>query len=222
MIGGAVFSPCWLFGLKCSIIGTCRLLGGASSWCQNGNLQESSHWRESPGCQPSVSLSPEWATDYLCLPQKALQDPQVGLAHILMESLLCPWSLCTWNLVCVLLEWNLFPLVLWSPSTQAPLAFKAKLLWGLLLLMPDLQAGESDIGLSVLSPVREPLWYNCFLVCGLPTQRVRISSYHESAPPTNFLRLCFLFVGILSFLVGVSLLLMVIQQLWFWCFSERR
>lgn len=58
---------------------------------------------------------------------------------------------------CVLLEWDLFPLVLWSPSTQAPLAFKAKLLWGLLLLMPDLQAGESDIGLSVLSPVREPL-----------------------------------------------------------------
>ena len=152
---------------------------------QNGNLQESSHSRESPGCQPSVSLSPEWVTDYLCLPQEALQDPQAGLAHVLMGSLLCPWSLCTWNLVCSLLEWNLFPPVLWSPSTQAPLAFKAKLLWGLLLLMPDLQAGESEIGLSLLTPVREPLWYNYFLVCGLPTQRDGIfiiswkcSSYH--------------------------------------------
>lgn len=116
-----------------------------------------------------------------------------------MESLLCPWSLCTWNLVCVLLEWNLFPLVLWSPSTQAPLAFKAKLLWGLSSLMPDLQAGESDIGLSVLSPVWEPLWYNCFLVCGLPTQRDRFHHIMKAPPPTNFLRLCFLFVGILSF-----------------------
>lgn len=40
-----MFSPCWLFGLKRSITGTCGLLGGARSWCQNGNLQESSHSR---------------------------------------------------------------------------------------------------------------------------------------------------------------------------------
>ena len=54
-------------------------------------------------------------------------------------------------------EWHLFPPVLWSPSTQDPLAFRAKLLCGLLLI-PDPQAGESDVGLSVLTPVREPLW----------------------------------------------------------------
>ena len=43
-------------------------------------------------------------------PQETLQDPQISLAQVLMESLLCPGSQCTRNFLCVLQEWNLcFP-----------------------------------------------------------------------------------------------------------------
>ena len=36
-----MFLPYWLFGLKCPSTGAYRLLGGARSWCQSGNLLES-------------------------------------------------------------------------------------------------------------------------------------------------------------------------------------
>ena len=66
----------------------------------------------------------------------------------------------------------LFPPVLWSSCDQAPLAFKAKCSGELLLLMPDIQAGELDMGLGTLIPVGKPLQYNYFPVCGLPTSWV--------------------------------------------------
>ena len=43
------------------------------------------------------------------------------------------------------------------------------MLWGLLLPMPDSQAGELDVELRSLTPWGETLQYTYFPVCGLPT-----------------------------------------------------
>ena len=58
------------------------------------------------------------------LSQENLQDSQVNLTLILMESLHCPGH--TWNFVMAppSME-SLFPLVLWSSCTQASLAYHA-------------------------------------------------------------------------------------------------
>ena len=62
----------------------------------------------------------------------------------------------------------LFPPVLRDSCDQTPLAFKARFSGGLLLPLPDLQAGEPDVGLRTFTPVGELLQYNYFPVCGLP------------------------------------------------------
>ena len=49
---------------------------------------------------------------------------------------------------------------------------QSQMLWELLLLMPDPQVEEPDLGLRTLTPVGEPLQYNYFPVCQLPTQWV--------------------------------------------------
>ena len=46
---------------------------------------------------------------------------------------------------------------------------QSHMLWGILLLIPDPQDGEPDVGLRTLTPVGELLQYNCSPVCGLPT-----------------------------------------------------
>ena len=53
-----------------------------------------------------------------------------------------------------------------------PAGLESQELWGLLLLRPDPQAGEPDVGLRILTPVGEPLPYNYFPVCWSPTWRV--------------------------------------------------
>ena len=53
-----------------------------------------------------------------------------------------------------------------------PAGFQSQILWGLLLLLSDSQAGKPDVGLRTFTPVGEHLWYNCFPVCDLPTWRV--------------------------------------------------
>jgi len=47
---------------------------------------------------------------------------------------------------------------------------KKKMLWELLLLMPDPQARDPDVGLRTFTSVKETLWYNCFSVCDSPIQ----------------------------------------------------
>ena len=75
------------------------------------------------------------------------------------------WS--SWDLVCPLR-------VLFASSSPVaflwwrPTDLRSQVLWGLLLLMPDPQTGKPDVGLRILTPVGEPLWY-CFPVCGSPT-----------------------------------------------------
>ena len=53
-----------------------------------------------------------------------------------------------------------------------PAVLQSQILWGLLLLLPDPQAGKPMLGLRTFTPVGELLWYNCFSVLGSPTWRV--------------------------------------------------
>ena len=78
------------------------------------------------------------------------------------------------------------PPVLWSSYAQALLALSAKcqMLWGRPLPMPDPQVKEPDVGLRILTPVGEPLWYSYFPVCGLPTRQVWVCLYPIIDPST--------------------------------------
>ena len=44
------------------------------------------------------------------------------------------------------------------------------ILWEFLLLLPDLQVGNTDVELRTFTPVGGLLWYNCFPVCESSTQ----------------------------------------------------
>ena len=145
-----------------------NLFISSRSLCQNGNFQESSI----PGaCATSVfasTVSHSWSLP----PQETLQDPQVGLARLSCSHCFALGPSAHENL-CVPSKSG----VSISPSPAAflhssPTGLQSQMLWGLLLSLPDPQAGEPDVGLRTLTPVREPLWYNCFPVCGSPTWRV--------------------------------------------------
>ena len=148
------------------------------------------------------------------LSQDTLQDPQVDLTQILMESLLCPGTQSTWNPVSALQEWSLcFPQFYGAPEHQ-PTGLQCQMLQGILLSMPDLWAGEPDVGLGTLTPGGEPLLCSYFPFCGFLTWWVWDCLYHESAPPTilMWLLLC-LWVQDNFFGSHQSILLMVVQQL---------
>ena len=66
----------------------------------------------------------------------------------------------------------LFPPVLWNSCRQTPLTLKARFSVGLLFPLPDPQGEESNLGLRTFTPVGALLWYNYFLVCGLPICRI--------------------------------------------------
>ena len=157
----------------------------AIGWCQNSDLQESSHQGIFPGVSTSSVLIPTVSHSHPPpAPQETLQDLQVGLAQAPMESLFCPGSQCTWKLVCVLKEWSLcFPRSLQLLHSSLT-GLQSQILWGLLLLMPDLQPVEHDVGAQ-----NSLLWENLynvtiFLFVGCPTGRYEIWWYQESAPPT--------------------------------------
>ena len=78
-------------------------------------------------------------------------------------------SWCTPDPVCSLQEWN--------SCGETPLALQSHILWGLLLPLPDPQAGEPDMGFRTFTAVGEPLWYNHFLVCGVPTRHMGSPGY---------------------------------------------
>ena len=55
-------------------------------------------------------------------------------------------------------------LLQWRPAD-----LQSQMLWGLLVPMPDPQAGELGMGFRTFTLIGELLWYNYFPVCGLPT-----------------------------------------------------
>lgn len=140
------------------------------------------------------------------LSQETLQDSQIGLTQILMESLLCPEAQCTWH-PCVPSKRGLcFP-----QSCSAPVL---KPHWPLIASIPGalppnarpLQAGEFDMGLGTLTPMGKLLRYSYIPVCGLPTRQVWDCLYHKITPPTILIWLLFLSLSSFqSILVASSL-----------------
>ena len=173
-MGGAVFLPCWLFGLRCPSTGPYTLLDGARSWLENGGLQEGSHqWVLPRNTSSSVSV-PSVSHSCPLPPHEALQYQQVYLVQALMKSLLfIPWVLvCTKPRVCPPIVEFLFPLILWNSCNQTPMAFKGRFSGGSSSHCPTPRLGSLTWGLRTFTSVEELLWYNYFAVCGSPTRWV--------------------------------------------------
>ena len=89
------------------------------------------------------------------LSQETLQDPQVGLTWIILESLLCSGTQRAQNPM-----WALERGVSAPPSPVELLCtagLQHQLLWAVLLPMPGPWAGQPDEGFRTLMPVGEPL-----------------------------------------------------------------
>ena len=124
-----------------------------------------------PCCSATNVLAPTVSISQYPPPQETLQDPQLRLAQVPMESLLCPGSQCNETL-CVPSKSGFS----FSPRPVELLhlgltGLQNQMLWGL-LLMTDPQDGEPDVGLRTLTPLGELLQYYCFPLCGSPIQQV--------------------------------------------------
>ena len=203
-----MFPPCWLFGLKCPCTGAYRLLGGTKSLCQNGGLEESSHQWLLPSTSATSVLAPQWATGDPLPLQETLQDQQVGLAQASKKSLLC-FGRSVHKTFCVSSKSGVsVSPILWSSLHSSPSDFQSQMLWGLLLLMPDLQIGYPDMGLRMLTPVGELMWYNCSAIHGSPIRGVWdliTLRVHPSYCLSEFL--LYVFGCRISFVVGSRLVL---------------
>ena len=139
--------------------GTCSLLGRGRSvpkWSPLGELTLMSI----PWASAASVLVSTVHSNWPLLSQETLQDPQVALVP--MELLLCARPQSIRKTLCAPSQRGVcVSFSLWSSCTWADL--QSQIFWGLLLLMPDPQAG-SQMWCSELS-VR----YNYFPVCGSPT-----------------------------------------------------
>ena len=70
---------------------------------------------------------------------------------------------------------------------------------GLFLSVQDPRAWGFDVGLRILTPAGEFLWYSYFSVCGASHQKVWGCLYHIIAPPTSWYGLLFVFCSRISF-----------------------
>ena len=181
-MGGFVFPFCLLFNLGLLRIDACKLSGRAR--LQGAYTHNYGTWDLCLQC-PAPTMSLSWPL----LAQETLQDLQVGLAQILMESLLCLGTQCTWNLVCTLQGRSLC----FHQSCGAP---ALKPCWPSIpnalevpLPKPDPQTQEPDMGFGTLAPMQGPLWYSYNPVRELPTWQVwvllilqKCPSYHLIVP----------------------------------------
>lgn len=179
-MSGAVFPFCRLFGLRYPSTEACRLLDRANSQCQNGDLLESSHWifTGSPATCPCPHCEPQPTS---VSPGEPSRPPSRSGSGFYGVTALGPNTCKTLNVlsksrVC-------FPQSCGAPALK-PHWPQSQMLWELLLLMPDPQVEEPDLGLRTLTPVGELLrYYSPF--CGFPACGYGIWSYRESAPPTH-------------------------------------
>ena len=117
----------------------------------------------SPVLLPPVFLSWQWATAIPnSLRDRSGQAGRSGPVSCEVTAF-TPGAWSAWDLVCALQECCLFLPVLWSFLDDAPLTFKAKCSEG-----SSSWCQIPDVGLRILTPVGEPLWYY-FPVCGSPT-----------------------------------------------------
>lgn len=161
-MGVTVFSPCWLFGLRCPSTEACRLLGGGRSQC---HLRELSWW-VFPGFSTTSVLAPTVSHSQLPPPQETLKTHRC-LFQLLWSHCFVLGSSAHETLCAPSRDWS-FLQSFGAPALMPPWSSKPKALGA---PPPDAgpQVGESDVRLRTLIPVGEPLWYNCFPVCGLPT-----------------------------------------------------
>lgn len=162
-----LFPLCWLFGLRLRSTGVGRKLGGASSF-QNDYLLHSAHqWDYSLGLHHHCP-APTLRHSQPLSSQETFQGPQIGLAQIPTESLLCPGpSVCENFYVPSKSGVSVLP-ILCSSCTQALLAFKAKCSGGSHSWCQNPWTREPDVGFRILNHVEELRCSN-FLDCGPPT-----------------------------------------------------
>ena len=106
--------------------------------------------------RPPVSLSPQWATAAPTSPGDP-PDQQAGLTQAPVESLLLlgpSVHVTLWAYQ----EQNLFPPSPVELLHSSPAGPQSQMLFGLLLPMPEPQTGEPNMGLRILTPVREPMY----------------------------------------------------------------
>ena len=89
----------------------------------------------------------------------------------------------------------------------SPTALQSQTLCRLILLVPDPLAGEPDMGLRILIPVREPLWYNYFPVWGCPLSEYGIWFYQWLCLLYHLIVVAFVFGYRISLLIGSSVFL---------------
>ena len=103
-----------------------------------------------------------------------------------------PLVLLSGDLACTLQEWSFVSPIpvkfLWSNPTD-------QMLWGLLLPMPDTQAGKRDVGLKTFTPMGKHLWYNYFPVYGLPTEQVEDFIFLQLHPSYHLIVVSLLSLG---------------------------
>lgn len=91
-----------------------------------------------------------------------------------------------------------------SPGLQS------HMLWALIFLIQDFQAGEPNQRLGILTVVGEPLQH-CSPVCGLPARGYGVWLYHDSTRPT-----CLTVVLPLCPVVKNLFWEVLFHQWWFW------
>ena len=104
---------------------------------------------------------------YSPLPQETLQHQQVGLVWAHMRSQLIFLGLGVHKTLYTASKSgvSVVPSPVELPGSNTT-GFQSQVLWGLLLLLPDPQAGEPVNGAQNFTVVGKHLWYNCFPVCG--------------------------------------------------------
>ena len=180
-MGGTVFLPCWLFGLKCPSIGAYRLLSRARSRWENGDLQEGS-------CQWVLPRSTATSAFVLTVSYSHQPPPPVSIGYpqTLAEKSgpvfyevtdFFSWVLVhTRPCVCPLRVEFLFPLVLWNSYGQTLVAFKDRFS----------QGSSSHCQTQNFHSIWELLWHNYFSDCRSLIQ-YRMWFDHNLTFPTNLL-----------------------------------
>ena len=181
-----MFLFCWVFGLRHSNSGACRLWGRAKSWWQNGNLRKIScrsiFSRASATSVVATSVSSSWH-----LPPS--EDPPRFIGKFSPGS--CGFSTLCWVPVYVKpcvhppRMASLFPQIYGGPALKPHWPFKSKMFWGFILLMPDPQAEKPSVGFRAHSCGRTccDIIIVQFMCC--PPGRYRIYVMKVSPPSTS-------------------------------------
>ena len=182
-MGGVVFPPCWLFSLKHPSTRACCWAGpGLSAKMSTSGTAHANDY--SLGPLSPVSLPPQWATDDPSLPRRPPRPTGGSGPDSYGVSALSWVPVHVKPCVCPPRVESLFPQVLWSSCTQAPLSFKTKSSGG-----HSSQCQTPRLGSLMWGSEVSLLWENlCDIiifqfVCHPPCV-YGIWLYCESAPPT--------------------------------------